>query len=88
MPTAAALTEKWEAWKALGVLASEMEAATLFTVSASLGVSAGAVFSCVWNQERFNAGLDSDDAEYHDTDRAIRVAIGAIRRLIEEKRRA
>ena len=86
MPTASELTEKWQAWKALGVLASEMEASTLFTVSAALGVSAGAVFSCVWNQERFNAGLDSDDAECHDTDRAIRVAIGALRHMIAEKK--
>ena len=53
MPTASELTEKWEAWKRLHVLASEMEASTLFTVSAALGTSAGAVFSTVWNQERY-----------------------------------
>ena len=88
MPTAPELIEKWNAWKALGVLASEMEAATLFTVAASLGVSAGAVFSCVWNQERFNAGLDTHDSECHDTDRAIRVAIGALRRIIGENKQA
>ena len=88
MPISSALNEKWEAWKRLGVLASEMEASTLFTVGSYLRLRTGAVFLCVWNQERFNAGLDSDDAECHDTDRAIRVAIGAIRRLIAEKRQA
>ena len=31
------LEQKWEAWKRLGVLASEMESAALFTVAASLG---------------------------------------------------
>lgn len=82
MPTEAQLCEKWEAWKRLGVLASEMEASTLFTVAASLGVSAGAVFTCVWNQERFSAGLDNDSCECHDTDRAIRIAISATKKLI------
>ena len=60
MPTSSALLEKWEAWKRLGVLASEMEASTLFTVSATLGARSGALFVSVWNQERYNAGLDTD----------------------------
>ena len=85
MPTASALLEKWEAWKRLGVLASEMEASTLFTVGASLGIQTGAVFHVVWNQERANAGLDTDAQESHDTDAAIRVAVAAIRKLIEKK---
>lgn len=84
MPTSSALLEKWEAWKRLGVLASEMEASTLFTVGASLGVRTGAVFHCIWNQERANAGLDTAEDEKHDTERAIRVAVEAIRILIEE----
>ena len=86
MPTSSELTEKWEAWKRLGVLASEMEAAAIYTVAAALGVSAGSVFSCVWNQERYNEGLDTDDSECHDTDRAIRVAVLAIKRLIEARK--
>ncbi len=86
MPTASALTEKWEAWKRLGVLASEMEASTLFTVGAALGVRTGAVFHVVWNQERANAGLDSAADERHDTEKAIKVAIGAIRHLIEQRK--
>ena len=85
MPTSGDLLAKWEAWKRLGVLASEMEAATLFTVCASLGLSSGAVFLCVWNQERFAAGLDTDAAEVHDTQKAIETAILALRRLIREK---
>lgn len=85
MPTSAALLEKWEAWKRLGVLASEMEASTLFTVGAALGVQTGAVFHCIWNQERANAGLDTAADEAHDTEKAIRVAVEAIRLLIENK---
>ena len=86
MPIASELNAKWEAWKRLGVLASEMEASTLFTVCASLGLSAGAIFLCVWNQERFSAGLDGDDAEAHDTDAAIRTAVEAIKLLIAKGR--
>ncbi len=82
MPTEGELTAKWEAWRRLGVLASEMEASTLFTVAAARGVRAGAVFLSVWNQERFLAGLDTDDTEVHDTERAIRTAVEALRRLI------
>ncbi len=85
MPTASDLLAKWEAWKRLNVLVSEMESATLFTVAAALGVKAGAVFLCVWNQERYEQGLDSDADEVHDTDRAIKAAINAIKYIIEEK---
>lgn len=85
MPTSSELMQKWEAWKRLGVLASEMEASTLFTVCSSLGLSAGAVFLCVWNQERFSAGLDSDDTQTHDTDSAIRTAVTAVKNLIKAK---
>lgn len=87
MPTSSALLEKWEAWKRLGVLASEMEASTLFTVGASLGVKTGAVFHVIWNQERADAGLDTAADEAHDTEKAIRVAVEAIRILIEEEKR-
>lgn len=83
MPTERELLEKWEAWKRLGVLASEMEAATLFTVGASLGISTGAVFLSVWNQERYLLGLDGDDEEVHNTENAILTAIEAIRSLME-----
>ncbi len=86
MPVAPELEAKWEAWKRLGVKASEMEAATLFTVCASLGISSGAVFLAVWNQERFAEGLDSADAEVHDTAPAIKTAVEAIRLLIKDKK--
>jgi len=85
MPTAAALLEKWEAWKRLGVLASEMEASTLFTVGAALGLQTGAVFHVIWNQERANAGLDTDAQESHDTDAAIRTAVRAIEWMIQKQ---
>ena len=82
MPISSELLAKWEAWKRLGVLASEMEAATLFTVGASLGISTGAVFLSVWNQERFLLGLDDGGDEEHDTEKAIITAVEAIKLLI------
>ena len=87
MPVSAELLEKWEAWKRLHVLASEMEAATLFTVGAALDAKCGAVFHTVWNQERANAGLDTNAEESHDTDSAIRIAVEAIRILIKENKK-
>lgn len=83
MPTSSDLLEKWEAWKRLGVLASEMESGTLFTVASYLRVRCGAVFSVVWNQERADAGLDNNTDEHHDTNAAIRVGIDALRALIK-----
>ena len=79
-PVSYELINKWEAWKRLGVLASEMESAALFTVAAALGVRCGTVLHVVWNQERKAAGLFEEDD--HDTDRAVRVAVEAIRQMI------
>ncbi len=87
MPTSNELLAKWEAWKRLGVLASEMEAGTLFTVAALRRIRCGAVFCSVWNQERANAGLDTNDDECHDTSRAIKVAVDALKILIEEDKK-
>lgn len=84
MPVSYELTEKWEAWKRLGVLASEMESAALFVAASALKVRCGSVFHVIWNQERYAAGLDSPEVESHDTDKAIRVAIEAIKILIKE----
>ena len=87
MPTSSTLLAKWEAWKRLGVLASEMEASTLFTVSATLGARSGALFVSVWNQERYDAGLDTDSDETHDTEKAIKIAIEALKKIIENDKR-
>lgn len=83
MPVSDELLYKWEAWKRLGVLASEMESAALFTAAASLGVRCGSVFSVVWNQERKKQGFSEPDC--HDTDRAVRVAIEAVKYLIQKR---
>lgn len=85
MPVSYELLNKWEAWKRLGVKASEMESAALFTVAAYRGVRCGSVFHVVWNQERNAAGLDMTRDE--DTDSAIRVGVEALKLLIQRDRR-
>ena len=80
MPVSGELQQKWEAWKRLGVLASEMEGAALFTVAATRRVRCGAVFHVIWNQEREAAGLDQKES--HDTSAAIEVGVEAIKLLI------
>ncbi|MBQ3404407.1 MAG: uridine phosphorylase [Oscillospiraceae bacterium] len=80
MPVASELLNKWEAWKRLGVLASEMESAALFVAAAALGVRCGSVFSVVWNQERANEGIVDPDCL--DPDLAIKVAVAAVKKLI------
>ena len=82
MPVSYELLNKWEAWKRLGVLASEMESATLFVVAAALGVRCGSVLNVIWNQERKAAGYHEEDDL--DTDRGIRVAVGAVRKLLTQ----
>ena len=84
MPVSYELQNKWEAWKRLGVLASEMESAALFTVAAYRGVRCGSTFHVVWNQERNAAGLDQTRDE--NTESAIRVGIEAIKLLIQRDR--
>lgn len=84
MPVSAKLLEKWEAWKRLGVLASEMESAALFVAANALNVRIGSCFSTVWNQERRTLGMD--DSECHDPENAIVLAADAIKKLIEAGR--
>ena len=79
-PVSYELLNKWEAWKRLGCLASEMESAALFVVASHLRVRAGACFLVVANQEREKEGLDNPVV--HDTDRAARVAVGALKKMI------
>ncbi len=81
MPVSYELLNKWQAWLRGGTLASEMESAALFTVCSTLKCRAGAIMLCVWNQEREAANLDQN--ETHDTEAAIKVAVGAVRKLIK-----
>lgn len=85
MPVSYELTQKWEAWKRLGCLASEMESAALFVVASYLHVRIGSVFLVVANQEREKLHLENPVA--HDTQAAIKSAVDAIRLMIDDKGR-
>ena len=82
MPVGYELINKWEAWKRMGCLASEMESAALFIVAGKLRVRMGSCLLVLANQEREKQGLENPVV--HDTDMAIRVAVEAIRRMIKE----
>lgn len=81
-PVSYELLNKWEAWKRMGCLASEMESAALFIVGGALRVRVGSCFLVMANQEREKAGLPNPVA--HDTDMTVRVAVQAVRNLIRE----
>ena len=82
MPVNYELLNKWEAWKKLGCLASEMESAALYVVASFLKVKIGSVFLVVANQEREKLKLENPVV--HDTDMAIKTAIEALRILIKK----
>ena len=84
MPVHYELIPKWEAWKQAGTLCSEMECAALFVTSSVLGARAGGLLMVGINTERAKAGLG--DEHNSDVDLAIRIAIGAMRRLIAQDR--
>ena len=79
MPVSDMLKSKWESWKRLGVLASEMETAALFTVAHTRGIRAGCILHALWNQERRAAGIN--DPESFDLDITIRIAVEALKAL-------
>lgn len=79
-PVSFELAQKWEAWKRLGTLASEMESAALFVVASYLGVRCGSEFFVVGNQERERLGMNNPIL--HDTETAIEVVIQGLRNLI------
>lgn len=85
-PVSYELQDKWEAWVRMGCMASEMESAALFITGAYRKVRVGTVLLVVANQEREKKGLPN--AQVHDTDEAIRVAVEAVREMVRKERQA
>lgn len=83
MPVSHYLNYMWDAWLKLGVLCSEMESATLFTVGSYRRARVGSVLAVVGNQTRREKNLP--DEIIHDTDYAIKIAIEAIKIMITNK---
>ena len=84
MPVSYELLNKWEAWKRLGCLASEMESAALFVAARYLKVRCGSVLLTAGNQERVLAGLPNPQTQ--DTAEVIGVTVNAIRKLIRAEK--
>lgn len=80
MPVSGELMARWEAYKKLGCLTSEMECSALFSVALTRGVRAGGVLLAIWNVERSKSGAESPVVL--DTDKAVRCAVLATKKLI------
>lgn len=85
MPVAPTLLQNWQAWKAAGTLASEMESAALFTVAAARHVRCATILQMLWNQERQAVIRDKEHAA-SDMTHAIEVAVAAMRAVIRENK--
>ena len=85
MPVAPALLQNWQAWKAAGTLASEMESAALFTVAAARHVRCATILQMLWNQEQQAVVRDKEHAA-SDMTHAIEVAVAAMRAVIRENK--
>ena len=84
MPVSYELENKWQAWLRMGCLASEMESAALFIAGSFYRVRVGSCFLVVANQERAKKGLPNE--QVHDTEKAVEVAVEALRSLIIKDR--
>ena len=85
MPVAPTLLQNWQAWKAAGTLASEMESAALFTVAAARHVRCATILQMLWNQERQAVVRDKEHAA-SDMTHAIEIAVAAMRSVIRENK--
>ena len=85
MPVAPTLLQNWQAWKAAGTLASEMESPALFTVAAARHVRCATIWQMLWNQERQAVVRDKEHAA-SDMTHAIEVAVAAMRAVIRENK--
>lgn len=81
-PVSYELENKWEAWLRMNTLASEMETAALYVVSSYLKVRSATVLLVLANQEREKKQLDNPVV--YDTDKAIKIAIEAIKLLAKQ----
>jgi len=86
MPIAEDLQRRWKAWMAGGAICSEMEAATLFIVAATLRVRAGGAMLILGNPDQ----RPMTEAELADSsiDRVIDTSIAGLRKLIAADRAA
>jgi uridine phosphorylase len=84
MPRSSELKEEMAMWSRAGILGNEMESSTLFVVARIRGRRAGTLDLCV---DELGAG-EIHHVDQSFMDRMLKVAVDAIRRLIEKDRAA
>ena len=82
MPVRRMLKEKWQMWEQAGVLASEMECATLFLTAAVRRVRAGAVL-LVCNNHAWDRPQQPVEEDF-DVGPMLQTAVEALKLLIAE----
>ncbi len=86
MPVAHRLQDRWSAWMAGGAICSEMEAAALYIVAATLRVRAGGIMMIMghWDQ----SPMTQEELERGSLDNLLPAAVAGLRELIARDREA
>lgn len=86
MPVSERLAERWSAWMAGGAICSEMEAAALYIVAATLKVRAGGIMMILGHHDM--APMTPDEAARGSLDNLLPAAIAGMREIIAQDRAA
>ncbi len=84
MPVASRLKERWAAWMAGGAICSEMEAAALYIVAATLRVRAGGIMMILGHHDM--APMTQEEETRGSLDNLLPAAIAGMRDLIARDR--
>jgi uridine phosphorylase len=86
MPVARRLADRWAAWMAGGAICSEMEAATLYVVAATLGVRVGGIMMILGHHDM--APMTAEEQTASSVGNLLPAAIAGMRELIARDREA
>ncbi len=84
MPVAKRLQDRWAAWMAGGAICSEMEAAALYIVAATLGVRAGGIMMILGNPDM--RPMTPEEEARGSMDNFLPAAVAGLRELIAQDR--
>jgi uridine phosphorylase len=83
-PVGYELVNKWNAYKQMGAIATEMECAALFIVAGSLSIRTAAVMVCATDYNQYDGDHNVYPIDYEP--RAIETAVEAMRQVILEEK--
>lgn len=81
MPVASRLNERWKAWMAGGAICSEMEAAALYIVAATLGVRAGGIMMILGHPDQ--SPMTEAEWKAGSVENVLPAAIAGMREIIK-----